>query len=58
MPGITCHKPEGAFYVYPNIAGCIGRTTPAGTKITTDGDFALALLAEGMWHWWAGRRSA
>ena len=26
-PGITCHKPEGAFYVFPNIAGCIGKTT-------------------------------
>ena len=47
MPGITCHRPEGAFYVYPNIAGCIGRTTPKGTVITTDGDFALALLEEG-----------
>ncbi len=47
MPGITCHKPEGAFYVYPNIAGCIGRTTPAGAVINTDGDFALALLDEG-----------
>ncbi len=47
MPGITCHKPEGAFYVYPNIAGCIGRTTPAGAVIRTDGDFALALLDEG-----------
>jgi aspartate aminotransferase len=46
MPGITCHNPEGAFYVYPNIAGCIGRTTPAGTRIASDGDFALALLAE------------
>lgn len=47
MPGITCHRPEGAFYVYPNIAGCIGRTTPKGTVIHTDGDFALALLEEG-----------
>ena len=26
-PGITCHKPEGAFYVFPNIAGCLGKTT-------------------------------
>jgi aspartate aminotransferase len=47
MPGITCHRPEGAFYVYPNIAGCIGRTTPKGKKIETDGEFALALLEEG-----------
>ncbi|WP_431282911.1 pyridoxal phosphate-dependent aminotransferase [Humitalea sp. 24SJ18S-53] len=45
-PGIVCHKPEGAFYVYPNIAGCLGKTTAAGTKINTDGDFAMALLLE------------
>jgi aspartate aminotransferase len=44
--GIVCPKPEGAFYVYPSIAGCIGKTTPAGTKITNDGDFATALLEE------------
>lgn len=45
-PGVSCHKPEGAFYVFPNIAGCIGKTTRGGTKIETDTDFALALLAE------------
>jgi aspartate aminotransferase len=46
MPGISCHKPEGAFYVFPNIAGCIGKTTPAGKTIQTDADFAAALLDE------------
>jgi aspartate aminotransferase len=46
MPGISCHRPEGAFYVFPNIAGCLGRTTAAGTRIETDVDFALALLDE------------
>ena len=45
-PGIQCHRPEGAFYVYPNVAGCLGRTTAAGTVLHTDEDFALALLAE------------
>jgi aspartate aminotransferase len=44
--GITCHKPEGAFYVLPNIAGCIGKTTRAGRKIETDTDFVTALLEE------------
>jgi aspartate aminotransferase len=44
--GIACHKPEGAFYVFPNIAGCIGRTTAGGRKIDTDRDFAMALLEE------------
>src|SRR5215475_13647357 len=44
--GITCHKPEGAFYVFPNIAGCIGKTTPGGAKLATDTDFVTALLEE------------
>ncbi|QCO57885.1 pyridoxal phosphate-dependent aminotransferase (plasmid) [Pseudorhodobacter turbinis] len=44
--GITCPKPEGAFYVYPDISGCIGKTSPAGTKITDDEVFATALLEE------------
>ena len=44
--GITCHKPEGAFYVFPNIAGCVGKTTKSGRKIETDTDFVTALLEE------------
>jgi aspartate aminotransferase len=44
--GIRCPRPEGAFYVYPDIAGCIGKATPAGTVITTDEVFATALLEE------------
>ncbi|MBN9490698.1 MAG: pyridoxal phosphate-dependent aminotransferase [Alphaproteobacteria bacterium] len=44
--GITCHKPEGAFYVFPNIAGCIGKTTKSGRRIETDTDFVTALLEE------------
>ena len=47
--GITCHKPEGAFYVYPSIAGVIGKKTPDGKVIETDEDFVTALLeAEGV----------
>jgi aspartate aminotransferase len=44
--GIRCPKPEGAFYVYPDISGCIGKTTAAGTRITNDEVFATALLEE------------
>lgn len=44
--GVTCPKPEGAFYVYPDISGCIGKTSAAGTKITDDKCFASALLQE------------
>ena len=44
--GITCPTPEGAFYVYPDISGCIGKATPSGTVITNDEVFATALLEE------------
>ncbi|WP_340298801.1 MULTISPECIES: pyridoxal phosphate-dependent aminotransferase [unclassified Roseobacter] len=44
--GITCPTPDGAFYVYPSIAGCIGKTSPDGKKIDSDEDFATALLEE------------
>jgi aspartate aminotransferase len=45
-PGVTCHKPEGAFYVFPAIHGCIGKVSAGGAKITSDEDFAVALLEE------------
>ena len=44
--GITCPRPEGAFYVYPDISGCIGKTSAAGTVIGDDEAFATALLEE------------
>ena len=44
--GIRCPKPEGAFYVYPDVSGCIGKATPAGTVISNDEVFATALLEE------------
>ena len=42
--GISCPTPEGAFYVYPSIKELIGRSTPSGRKITSDGDFVSELL--------------
>jgi aspartate aminotransferase len=44
--GLNCHKPEGAFYVYPSIHGCIGKTSRGGKKIADDESFVLALLEE------------
>ncbi len=44
--GIFCPMPEGAFYVYPSIEGCIGKTTKDGTVIKTDEDFVTALLSQ------------
>ncbi len=42
--GITCHKPQGAFYVYPSCAGLIGKKTPEGKAIESSEDFAAYLL--------------
>ncbi len=47
-PGIHCHNPEGAFYVFPSVHGCIGKTSRGGTKITDDSAFVTALLEEEM----------
>lgn len=44
IDGITCPVPDGAFYVYPSIAGIIGKTTPGGVEITSDEVFATELL--------------
>jgi aspartate aminotransferase len=43
-PGISCPRPEGAFYVYPSCAGTMGKTTPSGKKLTNDEDFVTELL--------------
>ena len=48
-PGLSCHRPEGAFYVYPSCAGAIGKKTPDGKTISSDSDFVTYLLeAEGV----------
>ena len=46
IEGMSCPVPEGAFYVYPSIAGLIGKTTPGGVSIDTDETFAKALLED------------
>ncbi len=46
IPGIACHKPDGAFYVFPDVSGCIGKTSRGGRLIGSDTDFAFALLDE------------
>nr|WP_321482288.1 pyridoxal phosphate-dependent aminotransferase [uncultured Cohaesibacter sp.] len=47
--GISCPTPEGAFYVYPSCADCIGKTAPSGKVLETDEDFVTELLeAEGV----------
>ncbi|WP_208247613.1 pyridoxal phosphate-dependent aminotransferase (plasmid) [Rhizobium sp. T1470] len=46
IPGVLAHKPEGAFYIFPNIAGLIGKTTKGGRLINNDTDFVMALIEE------------
>jgi aspartate aminotransferase len=44
--GLSCARPEGAFYVYPSCAGAIGKTSKSGKVIANDEDFVSELLAE------------
>ncbi|MGH8663829.1 MAG: pyridoxal phosphate-dependent aminotransferase [Burkholderiales bacterium] len=44
IPGLSCPKPEGAFYVYPSCAGWIGKRTPEGKLLGSDSDVAGYLL--------------
>jgi aspartate aminotransferase len=45
IAGIHCLKPEGAFYVFPNIAGLIGKSAN-GKKLNSPCDVADYLLEE------------
>ena len=48
-PGLRCPRPEGAFYVYPDCAGLIGKTTPEGVVLTNDEAVATYFIdAEGV----------
>jgi aspartate aminotransferase len=44
IPGLSCRVPEGAFYLFVNCAGLIGRQTPQGRRLESDGDVVLYLL--------------
>jgi aspartate aminotransferase len=46
IEGISCPMPEGAFYVYPDISGLIGKKTQNGQVILCDEDFCRSLLEE------------
>ncbi len=43
IPGVTCYKPEGAFYVFPNVSQYIGKKFE-GNSLTTDNALADYLL--------------
>jgi aspartate aminotransferase len=44
IPGLRCHSPEGAFYVYASCADIIGKKMPDGQVLGSDADFAMYLL--------------
>lgn len=44
IPGLSCQVPDGAFYLFPNCGGVIGKTAPDGKHIESDLDFVLYLL--------------
>jgi len=46
IPGMVCHLPAGAFYVFPDISAFLGRHTAAGIVMTDDAAFATALLED------------
>jgi len=46
IDGITCRPPDGAFYVFPGVAGLIGRRRPDGRVLVSDLDVALYFLEE------------
>lgn len=46
IPGISCKTPGGAFYLYVNCSGMIGRTTPQGKRLDSDTDVVLYLLEQ------------
>lgn len=48
IDGISCNKPEGAFYVFPSFEGLMGKKTPGGKVIENGTDFASYLLEEAL----------
>jgi aspartate aminotransferase len=45
IPGVVCPRPQGAFYVFPDISVAYGKThAPSGQKIGNDMDFCNVLL--------------
>lgn len=46
VPGLRCHRPEGAFYMFVECSGLIGMKTPSGNQLNRDTDVAEFLLDE------------
>ena len=46
IPGWKVNRPEGAFYLFPEVSGYIGKSTPDGRRLETSGDYVMYLLEE------------
>ncbi|WP_122074722.1 pyridoxal phosphate-dependent aminotransferase [Pseudophaeobacter sp. EL27] len=46
IDGISCPRPEGAFYTFASCADVLGRQTPAGETLKTDADFCSYVLEQ------------
>ncbi|MFT0546323.1 aminotransferase class I/II-fold pyridoxal phosphate-dependent enzyme [Allopusillimonas ginsengisoli] len=44
IPGLVCPQPQGAFYVFPNVQGLLGKTTPSGKTLSNDLDIVHYFL--------------
>ena len=44
IDGLSCRKPDGAFYLYVNCSGLLGKTTPQGKRLDSDYDVVMYLL--------------
>ena len=47
VPGMTCDRPQGAFYLFPRCEGLLGRRTPSGKTLESEQDLVLYLMDEG-----------
>ena len=46
IPGWIVNRPEGAFYLFPDVSAYIGKVTPAGKKIESSGDYTMYILED------------
>lgn len=46
IPGWIVNRPDGAFYLFPEVSSYIGTVTPSGKKIESSGDYTMYLLEE------------
>jgi aspartate aminotransferase len=47
IPGLKVNRPQGAFYLFPEVSAYIGKSTPEGKKLESSSDIAMYLLEKG-----------